>query len=444
MKTTIDILKRYGIAWVLLTVIFVGSLTLVSCLPNKGIKANVIESVEQLIEIEPRSHMEEGRNRLDTFMDAMMGNINFFINPLEPLKSSLMADYRSSVASGMFEYRQEIIDGEPADASYGRYWHGHLIYNRPLLTFMNHNQSQVLLFILFFLLIAVVAYLLFRRLGWKFALSFLLSILCSTPLIIPMLWQYFSVFAVMLVACIVLLLKFKKHEYITKLPMFMFIVGAITSFMDLLTAPLVTYGFPLIIAFLLINKKKYNVSYFKLFLKSSIAWVAGYVVLWATKWALSDLLYHTSVIKDSISHIFAWTAKEQGWVDWNDTLKYEGEVWGYGAPAAKWWQPVAYNFQLMFGGEFSNPPFAEVQHGIITGIAAGIATVAGFWYAIKNSSAFGRIMALIALTPFAWFLIIKNHSYAHEFFTYRILSVMIFALLCAVFAAHSGKVSKRS
>ena len=38
--------------------------------------------------------------------------------------------------------------------------------------------------------------------------------------------------------------------------------------------------------------------------------------------------------------------------------------------------------------------------------------------------------AVVILLPFAWYAVLKNHSYVHDYMTYRNLAVTIFATLC--------------
>jgi hypothetical protein len=39
------------------------------------------------------------------------------------------------------------------------------------------------------------------------------------------------------------------------------------------------------------------------------------------------------------------------------------------------------------------------------------------------------IFVVIALYPFVWYFVLKNHSYIHNFFTYRNLSITVLSLL---------------
>ena len=39
-------------------------------------------------------------------------------------------------------------------------------------------------------------------------------------------------------------------------------------------------------------------------------------------------------------------------------------------------------------------------------------------------------LAILALLPFLWYMAMGNHSYIHHWFTYRMLAVSTFAILC--------------
>lgn len=41
-------------------------------------------------------------------------------------------------------------------------------------------------------------------------------------------------------------------------------------------------------------------------------------------------------------------------------------------------------------------------------------------------------MVLVAILPFGWALVVQNHLDEHWMFTYKIFSVSVFAVICAV------------
>ena len=52
---------------------------------------------------------------------------------------------------------------------------------------------------------------------------------------------------------------------------------------------------------------------------------------------------------------------------------------------------------------------------------------------LKKQEAFANLwMLTIAIVPLLWFMILANHSAWHLFFTYRTMSVLIFAIGCYI------------
>ena len=51
---------------------------------------------------------------------------------------------------------------------------------------------------------------------------------------------------------------------------------------------------------------------------------------------------------------------------------------------------------------------------------------------------------LISVLPFVWYILIKNHSYIHARFTYRILLISIFAWLIIVLKNLTGKKKQKN
>lgn len=88
---------------------------------------------------------------------------------------------------------------------------------------------------------------------------------------------------------------------------FFFIVGSVSSFIDLLTAPLVTLGITAITYFLLMQKEEEKTSikkYILEILKIGIAWVLGYGITWASKWVIVELVYGRPIISQAITQAF--------------------------------------------------------------------------------------------------------------------------------------------
>ncbi|MWK60321.1 hypothetical protein GO594_30545, partial [Pseudomonas otitidis] len=85
--------------------------------------------------------------------------------------------------------------------SYARYWHGYLIWLRPLLCFMPYAGVRVVQYLVLLALFVWVTVLLHRRCGVRAAVWFVVSQLLVTFFWAPHQIQYFTCFAVAYGGC---------------------------------------------------------------------------------------------------------------------------------------------------------------------------------------------------------------------------------------------------
>lgn len=129
-------------------------------------------------------------------LTAMMTNTAYNVDNFETLGEDLAA---------YLEAREAGKTGEQAGLepfSYARYWHGYLIWLRPLLCLMPYSGVRVVQYILLFALFAAVLVLLRRRAGLRAALWFAISQLLVTVFWVPHQIQYFTCFAVAYAGCV--------------------------------------------------------------------------------------------------------------------------------------------------------------------------------------------------------------------------------------------------
>ena len=70
-------------------------------------------------------------------------------------------------------------------------------------------------------------------------------------------------------------------------------------------------------------------------------------------------------------------------------------------------------------------------------VLAAVAAVLGYHAYKRKVYAHSVMFLLLAATPFAWYFLMTNHSFWNWFFTYRNVSVAVYALATAVaIAAH--------
>lgn len=126
-----------------------------------------------------------------------------------------------------------------------------------------------------------------------------------SPYIIPLCLQYTTVFFPLLIGLIVLL---RKHEWFlnnNRLIIYFLIMGIVTSYFDLLTYPLVTWGIPLLLVLAMSSSSE--VSFSKLCMFSS-SWLFGYARMWIGKWILGSIVLKKNLFADGLENLIFRTS----------------------------------------------------------------------------------------------------------------------------------------
>lgn len=425
MKTRSLIRKiaSYVILFLIIIVIFCMAMIISYALPNERIQFHIRESKDVLAKAGENPFFGETIKgaQLDGYTDLLIMNTAMNKGKSED-ESILIRAFENSRYSednvSQYDSLVKTIDNKDVynNLEYSRYWHGIQTIVRPLLLFFNYEEIRYIFMLVMFILLMIATILICRNLSILHALSFMFSMLAVNFFIIPMSMQYIGVFAVMLIAVILvnILFKLKKEKF---LPYLFFIIGGCTTFFDLLTAPLITLGIPLLVVVLLRNQEKNNVREVIIeLIKLSILWGISYVVVFATKWVIASIVLQQDMITLAINQVIYRTNGASN------------------APASKLgaiWENIKYLYNMVL-------LLIEVLIGIIW-----IVTLVK--RKKKKIKGLKKVIPLlfIALYPYIWYVIVAGHSTIHAFYTYRIQAITIFAVLCAMIeCVDSQKVKK--
>ena len=287
----------------------------------------------------------------------------------------------------------KLVHEDGTSVFYARYWHGYLVTLLPSLVMMDIYRIRVMNSVLFSLLLIFICYLTYKKLDINTAGFFLLTILVSMFFpIVPYSLQFSTVFYISFVAIIILLILDKRWNNRKNAMLLFFIVGGITSYADLLTAPIITVGLPLIFYCLL---RKSQVSLYKDILFLAFMWLLGYGSVWGTKWLLAYYITGYDIVKNAV-----------------DQSKFRlGNDIGI--------------FQILVTIVLSTPTIIQWLMLVIM----------GFWFgATKDQEAIKKNVWLLltALFPILWMCVLKNHTSIHFWFVWRSEIVSVFALLLFV------------
>ena len=289
---------------------------------------------------------------------------------------------------------------------YARYWHGYQVLLRPLCLLGSYLNIRYINMIVFFTILSVVLILLKEQLGWTISFLFLIT-LSTYSFIVPMSLQFSGVYYIFLLSIIGILLYYKKNKDIPPRLYFVFlIIGSITNFIDLLTFPLLTLGMPLIVICIIVLQKKLNKTILSVITQSTFSWGIGYCLTWISKWVIGTIFLKSNVISDAIEN-----AKFRSFGD-------TGE-----APLNR--------LNMLIANIRNFMPSQSLKIGLFIIIIFSVVWMVFMIFAHKKISDIKSAFPLliIVILPFAWFLVMANHSQVHHWFTYRIQMISMFALL---------------
>lgn len=432
---------KHVILYVLLLVILLSSyfilMTLSSLIPSTALEKNARESSEILLaEGEKKFYkLPYKTESIFTFTDALMINTAYSINNKKPVESFMLARknyipgqtknihidsqydlgadkrYINEKNGDLYQTKElyGLMHGENIQDSfeYARYWHGYLVVLRPLLAMFNYSTIRIVLLIVTIITILAMLILLYKKINLKSAIIYGLGLLLINIFFVTQSINEILIFIVAFISTIVLLLRKDK---IKNIGVFFFVVGSISSFIDLLTAPLVTFGITAIAYFLLLQKEKECTikDYIIEMLKIGFGWLLGYGLTWLSKWIITEVVFHRPLISQAIEQAI-----------------YRTKV------------PTGNRVPTAFIG--ANVIFRNIDYlgKIIKSLIIIFLIVIVSIFMFKNRNVQVDIKGnlkrcipyiFIGMLPFAWYLALKQHSVIHAFFTHRILVISIIAL----------------
>lgn len=428
MKKIVNKIKKYAVTFLILIIFFILSLTLVSIFPSSWIEDNVRKSSETLVKEGNKkiyfslSHLQY--LEFDNYSDALMINTAYSIDNKTPLYSIFVArknyipgvtktvieDFVGDLESNSNKYEEldqvnelkDTVNGEaPESYEYGRYWHGYMIFLRPLLIFFDYWQIRVLnLFIL-----AVLAIWLLTLIESNFG-----KIVCVIIGIALFEIDYFYIGASLLntpMAIIMMIFSIyllKRFEKIKDFGWLFFVVGCLVGFFDLLDYPLITYEMGILVYLMCASQRRnYSVNNKKDFIdivKLGFLWLLGYVITWITKWILIDIIYHKNMIQVGICQVIFRTS---GIVDGRINV----------TPA------LSIVLNILYMGV---PVIVNLIYSVL------LVCCKPHKFLIKDMKKTIPYL-IIGLIPFVWLGFFANHSFQHAFFTCRIMFVTLIVML---------------
>lgn len=395
---------KFIVTYFVLVMIFLITLILSCLIPSSSLKQNIGKTLTTLKKegTYPSFGLPWRQIVLDNFTDTLMLNTAYSVDSNDPIKSALVNvryDGKVESTNQISNLEKLYLHKDIQQVGYERYWHGYLLYLRPLLTMFSYSSIRNIITLFLYSSFIVFMYLSWKKLGKKVALSLLFGLFAVDFFYLGQSMQFSSVFLIGLLGSIYLLYRYKRNCSLYTL---FFIIGALTSFFDLLTAPLVTLGILLIAATSLENKNIKNI-----FLHC-ISWSVGYLLLWFSKWLIVDLLFTHGAIVTAFNEIVNRTVNQA-----------DANFSHFNAVKLNFFQLIGYNH----------------VNKIIVLFLFIISSIFFLRYFTFGKEKINKSIPwiLIGSIPYIWYLIAANHSYLHVWYTYRnqFISVVCIFLVAA-------------
>lgn len=350
-------------------------------------------------------------SELDNFTDSIM-----LLNAGDETKDT-------ALNKALYVYRGQIEDKYSSDTlilhylegqeytetvNYFTYWHGYLIFLKPLLTFMGYGGLRVVNLFIQIVLVLLICVLMYKREYKNFIIPYVLIYLMMGPTILGNSLQYSACFYVANIGILLLLLI--KKEKLNKYAYLLFLnIGILTSYFDFLTYPYITFGFVMSF-YLMINKDMLLKNKIKHFIEYGVVWVLGYLLMWGSKWVIATIITGENVLGRAISEILYRTSPVN-----NPILEIE-----------------AYNYVAYL-----------MQPATLLCIIYMIYCVTKFMRN-KVNNIWNIIISysFVFIIPILWYALAKNHSFVHWWFTFKGCSLSMMAILFSFTLISNGEESE--
>jgi len=298
--------------------------------------------------------------------------------------------------------------------SYVLYWHGYVVPMRVLLTFLS-PMSIIVLNCIIFTLLAALVFEAFRRMGGlAYSVAFVVALLATFAWITPLGFTHFTAFHLSFVATLMLYWLLQCSERQTWIVPFFLAVGMLIAFFDFFTVPLLTFLLPLTLYLVWLIKVRQESSLLKM-VSTGAAWLVGYAGFWASKWLMTAFVYSAEYANSEFVRA----------ISLRSSSGEEGIVYRFAA--------IYNNLYQLFAIHPDGSMSMEEFFVIVAVVALALAAV--WWLAIKKTQTstdqikLALPMLLVALGPYVWYFVVSQHSTFHSWFTWRLQTASIIAVI---------------
>lgn len=360
-------------------------------IPNRAIINNANNSLHYISNEAPKGQSPIiNNNKIDDFTDDIM------------IRLSITGTYIKEVGRDEESSSVNRIQEAFYNGSYSRYWHGYLIFLKPLLIFFSIDSIRNIMVLIFLVILCLTVFEIAKKISKIVAFMFLASLSMVGVWMVMINMNPISTFLIMLIATI-LVIKFddkkKDNSFFCKL---FFIVGGITTFFDLLVTPAITIGMPLTI--LLIkrirkDKSPKTLKYIYSIASNSVAWLFGYIMLWASKWFIASIVLGRNEVSQAINQLL---------------YRVGGE---------------STDLSTVIDMNTNMPLFRTIICAACIAFILNLILNRNRVIFMKKTIPF----IVMAMFPFVWISVLKEHSHMHFWFVFRNMMITAFASMIIIY-----------
>lgn len=395
------LLKHLGQVWLLLIGLYL-ALGVVACLmPDKAVHSHILKTLDRgdLREDYPQMGISGGEVcKQDNFTDALILSQCWCCSP-DSLWRSMMLMPRAAGPTPyvMTDCLNRCVRGEDwGRYEYPRYWHGGTFLTRLLLTVYDFRSIRLLLFVTSMLLLMWLSLRLNNHLG-AWAPMLMVAGMSLLYLFVMQVSMQFALVLIVALGCSIHMCR--CYASLPKSLTTMLVAGSLTAYFDLLTVPMLALGLPLAVWLVLMNGRSERMPWMRYVGNTAlmgVVWAAGYGVTWVSKWVIATLTTGFNVFADA-GHQVSVRANTEDFTRWD---------------------AVVNNIHLA--------PWRMVMVLLI------VLLVLAVCYRRKQGVKSVAMLSALGFLPIAWYLFASNHSYYHNWFTYRALMVTVVSWLWAL------------
>ena len=392
---------KYCLTFSLTVLICIALLIITALIPKELVKSNMVKSSEEMYDISYIYFFNNQKNRaflIHNYPDPITFNLTYSLDSKKPLTSSILTKYYATNKFGeKVNVREKAYFDYKPNKEYYRYWHGNMFLVKTLMLVFDYKNILIFLSVILIAFTLLITYNLYRR-NHLIAVLFLISNLLCHVYVTFYCLEYIYMFLLSYIMSLIAFKLIDKDE--SKVICFFIVGGVLANFFDFLTTETLVFTLPFFIIFNFSKKKDFKTS-LVFFIKSLIAFLLGYSLMWILKWLILIIIYKQSP---------------------NNFLNTHIEERGFSLVAVKKepFNSIYDNLKLIV-------PFCYLNNSLVI-----LITICYICYVIwliirKKIDSKGLILLLISIIPMLRYFVLYKHSIEHTFFTYRALlpSIMI-------------------